>query len=98
MSFLDSLLTNLPNPGPTNANLNNEPSIEIPWEYDYTGTPWKTQKIVRDAQQQLYFDKPAGQFGNDDLGAMSAWYVWSILGLYPETPGSDTLCVIHNPM
>jgi predicted alpha-1,2-mannosidase len=96
ISFLDSLLTNLPNPGATNADLNNEPSIEIPWEYDYAGVPWKTQKVVREAQQELYFDKPAGQFGNDDLGAMSSWYVWSILGLYPETPGSDTL-VIGSP-
>ena len=91
VSFLDSLLTSLPDPGPTNANLNDEPSIEIPWEYDYAGAPYKTQEIVREAQQQLYFDAPAGQFGNDDLGAMSSWFVWSNLGFYPETPGTGTL-------
>ncbi|WP_375486912.1 glycoside hydrolase family 92 protein, partial [uncultured Jatrophihabitans sp.] len=92
-SFLDSLFTSIPHPSSTNADLSNEPSIEIPWEYDYVGMPWKTQKTVRDAQQQLYFNAPVGQFGNDDLGAMSSWYVWSNLGMYPETPGSGTLAM-----
>ncbi|HEY3503845.1 MAG TPA: lectin [Actinocatenispora sp.] len=89
--YLDSLFTSIDNPGPTNADLSNEPSIEIPWEYDYVGAPWKTQQVVRAAQQKLYFDAPVGQFGNDDLGAMSSWYVFSELGMYPETPGTDVL-------
>ncbi|MGA8114377.1 MAG: lectin, partial [Actinocatenispora sp.] len=89
--YLDSLFTSISHPGPTNADLSNEPSIEIPWEYDYVGAPWKTQRVVRQAQQQLYFDAPVGQFGNDDLGAMSSWYVWSELGMYPETPGTNIL-------
>jgi predicted alpha-1,2-mannosidase len=92
-SFLDSLLDNITSPGNTNANLSNEPSVEIPWEYDYTGQPWKTQEAVRKAQQDLYFNAPVGSFGNDDLGAMSSWYVWSELGMYPETPGTDTLAL-----
>jgi predicted alpha-1,2-mannosidase len=96
-SFLDSLFTNIAHPSGTNADLSNEPSVEIPWEYNYVGAPWKTQKVVRQAQQQLYFNAPVGQFGNDDLGAMSSWYVWSNLGLYPETPGTDTL-VIGSPL
>jgi predicted alpha-1,2-mannosidase len=95
--FLDSLFTSIDHPSPTNADLSNEPSVEIPWEYDFVGAPWKTQKVVREAQQQLYFNAPVGQFGNDDLGAMSSWYVWSNLGLYPETPGTDTL-VIGSPL
>jgi predicted alpha-1,2-mannosidase len=90
---LDNLFTNIAHPGPTDANLSNEPSIEIPWEYNYVGAPWKAQKVVREAQQQLYFNAPAGQFGNDDMGAMSSWFVWSNLGLYPEVPGTDTLVV-----
>lgn len=96
-AYLDSLFTSIDHPSSTNADLSNEPSIEIPWEYDYVGMPWKTQKVVRDAQQQLYFNKPVGSFGNDDLGAMSSWFVWSNLGLYPETPGTDTL-VIGSPV
>ncbi|WP_433893809.1 lectin [Streptomyces sp. CA-111067] len=90
-SYLDSLLDNIADPGDTDANLSNEPSLEIPWEYDYLGQPWKTQEAVRTAQQKLYFNAPVGSFGNDDLGAMSSWYVWSSLGMYPETPGTDTL-------
>ncbi|OIJ85081.1 hypothetical protein BIV23_44785 [Streptomyces monashensis] len=92
-SYLDSLLGNITSPGNTNADLSNEPSVEIPWEYDYTGQPWKTQAAVREAQQKLYFNAPVGSFGNDDLGAMSSWYVWSELGMYPETPGTDTLAL-----
>jgi len=96
-SYLDSLFTNIAHPSSTNADLSNEPSLEIPWEYNYVGAPWKTQQVVRQAQQQLYFNAPVGQFGNDDLGAMSSWYVWSELGMYPETPGTDTL-VIGSPV
>jgi putative alpha-1,2-mannosidase len=92
-SYLDSLLDNITDPGNTDADLSNEPSVEIPWEYDYTGRPWKTQAAVREAQQHLYFNAPVGSFGNDDLGAMSSWYVWSALGMYPETPGTDTLAL-----
>ncbi|WP_375492809.1 GH92 family glycosyl hydrolase [uncultured Jatrophihabitans sp.] len=92
-SYLDSLFTSIDHPSSTNADLSNEPSIEIPWEYDYVGMPWKTQQTVREAQQKLYFNAPVGQFGNDDLGAMSSWYVWSNLGMYPETPGTATLAM-----
>ena len=96
-SFLDSLLTDISNPGPTGANLSNEPSLVIPWEYDYTGEPWKTQRAVRQAQDQVYADAPAGVPGNEDLGAMSSWYVWSALGMYPPTPGTGTL-VLGSPI
>lgn len=94
--YLDSLLRDLHHPTPTTADLNNEPSIGIPWQYDWTGEPWKTQRAVRRIQQQLWSDSPDGQFGNDDLGAMSSWYVWSMLGLYPAVPGTDLL-VLGSP-
>jgi predicted alpha-1,2-mannosidase len=92
-SYLDSLFTDITDPSGTNADLSNEPSLEIPWEYDYVGQPWKTQQIIREVQQKLYFDAPVGQFGNDDLGEMSSSYVWGELGMYPETPGTDTLAL-----
>jgi hypothetical protein len=69
----------------------------IPWEYDYAGAPWKTQRAVRAAQHDLYADSPAGEPGDDDLGTFSAWLVWSELGLYPATPGTGTL-VIASPV
>jgi len=95
--YLDDLLSDITRPGPTNAQLNNEPSMVIPWEYDYVGAPWKTQQAVRAAQNDLYPDTPAGEPGNDDLGTFSAWLVWSELGLYPATPGTGTL-VIGSPV
>jgi predicted alpha-1,2-mannosidase len=76
------------------AWMGNEPSIELPWEYDYIGMPYQTQEAVREIQDQLWSDTPAGLGdGNDDLGAMSAWYVWSALGMYPMTPGTATLAL-----
>ena len=77
----------------TTANMANEPSIELPWEYDYVGKPYATQRVVRAIQDQLWRDAASGIPGNDDLGAMSAWYVWSALGMYPMTPGTATLAL-----
>ncbi|MGC1302157.1 MAG: glycoside hydrolase domain-containing protein, partial [Caulobacteraceae bacterium] len=85
------------NAGPLHAELNNEPSIGDPWLYDYAGRPWKTQELVRRVQDTLWVNTPAGIPGNDDLGAMSSWYVWSALGLYPETPGRAEL-VLGSPL
>ncbi|WP_439945604.1 lectin [Streptomyces sp. BBFR109] len=76
------------------AWVGNEPSIELPWEYDYIGRPYKTQATVRHIQDQIWSNTPGGLAdGNDDLGAMSAWYVWSALGMYPMTPGTSDLAL-----
>lgn len=77
----------------TQANLGNEPSFEIPWEYNWFGQPYKTQATVRAVEDQLWSTSPGGMPGNDDLGETSAWYVWSALGLYPETPGTADLAI-----
>ena len=66
----------------------NEPGEWVPFEYDYAGAPWRTQSVVRTIMTQLYPLTPAGEPGEDDLGALSSWYVWAALGLYPETPGA----------
>jgi predicted alpha-1,2-mannosidase len=71
----------------------NEPSLGTPWEYDFFGAPWRTQKVVRQIATTLYSDRPADEPGNDDLGAMSSWYVWAAIGLYPVTPGSADLAL-----
>ncbi|HZU54373.1 MAG TPA: GH92 family glycosyl hydrolase, partial [Actinocrinis sp.] len=75
------------------ANMGNEPSFELPWEYDYVAQAYKTQRDVRQIQDQLWTNAAGGLAGNDDLGAMSAWYVWSALGMYPETPGTADLAL-----
>ena len=68
------------------AWLGNEPSLGSPWVYLSAGAPWRAEKVVRSAIDSLYSDTPAGLPGNDDLGTMSAWYVWSAIGLYPQIP------------
>lgn len=83
--------------GPLHAELDNEPSIGSPWLYDWAGQPWKTQELVRRVLDGLWVDAPNGIPGNDDLGAMSSWYVWAALGLYPETPGRAEL-VLGSPL
>jgi predicted alpha-1,2-mannosidase len=75
------------------SDLSNEPSLELPWEYDYTGEPYQAQHVVRQVQDQIWTDSPSGLAGNDDLGEMSSWFVWSALGMYPETPGTSTLAL-----
>lgn len=97
ISYLDALSSNITGNGPTQVEMTNEPSTDIPWEYDYAGEPYKTQELVREIQDQLYTDQPGGMPGNDDQGELSSWYVWSALGLYPETPGSATL-VLGSPL
>ncbi|MBF9072631.1 GH92 family glycosyl hydrolase [Streptacidiphilus fuscans] len=65
----------------------NEIALDSPWVYDSVGEPWKTQSVVHRVTSQLYALTPGGEPGNDDLGAMSSWYVWAALGMYPQTPG-----------
>ncbi len=65
----------------------NEPSHQIAYLYAYAGAPWKTQQWVREILKEEYSDGPGGLSGNDDAGQLSAWYVFSALGLYPVAPG-----------
>lgn len=83
--------------GPLHAELNNEPSIETPWLYDFGRQPYKTQDTVRTVLDGNWKNTPDGIPGNDDLGEMSSWYVWSALGLYPEIPGRATL-LLSSPL
>lgn len=76
-------------------NPNNEPDLHTPWMYTLLGQPWKTATVVR-AAQALFTNAPNGVTGNDDLGTMSAWYVFSTIGLYPAVPGTGQL-LLHAP-
>lgn len=66
----------------------NEPSFHIPYLYDFSGQPWKTQRRVRQLMDVWYGDGPLGIPGDDDGGAVSSWYVLSAMGIYPVCPGS----------
>jgi predicted alpha-1,2-mannosidase len=91
---LDRFFTQL-NTGPDTPYdwAGNELGLEVPWEYDVAGCPWRAQAVVRRIMTQLYPPRPWGLPGNDDLGTMSAWYVWAALGLYPEIPGVPVLTI-----
>ena len=67
----------------------NQPIQHMIYLYNYAGQPWKTQVHVRDVMNKLYNYTPDGYCGDEDNGQTSAWYVFSALGFYPVTPGTD---------
>ncbi|RAJ42708.1 putative alpha-1,2-mannosidase [Kitasatospora sp. SolWspMP-SS2h] len=75
----------------THSDVSNEPSIGTPWLYDFAGQPYKTQQTVRQAVNTLWSAGPGGIPGQDDLGAMSSWYVFAAAGIYPLAPGRAEL-------
>jgi predicted alpha-1,2-mannosidase len=93
ITYLNNVLAGFHGAGGSQADLGNEPSLELPWEYDYVGQPYQTQSVVRQVQDQIWTDSPGGLAGNDDLGEMSSWYVFSAMGMYPETPGTADLAL-----
>jgi len=95
---LDTFFTRL-NDGPSSpyAFMGNEPSFEVPWEYDFAGDPSRTQNVNRLIQTQLFKNSSGGLPGNDEGGAMSSWYLFSAIGLYPEITGVGGF-VIGSPL
>ncbi|HEV2784137.1 MAG TPA: GH92 family glycosyl hydrolase [Actinophytocola sp.] len=77
--------------GGLKSELDNEPSIWVPWLYNFSGRPYKAQETVRQVVNTLWSATPGGIPGQDDLGAMSAWYVWATMGIHPLTPGRAEL-------
>jgi len=67
----------------------NEPSHHVAYMYDYAGAPWRTQERLTQIVKSQYKATPDGLSGNDDLGQMSAWLVFTSLGFYPVAPGSN---------
>ncbi len=66
----------------------NEPSHHITYLYPYVGQPWKTADQVRFITENFYTTKADGIIGNEDVGQMSAWHVFSALGFYPVNPAN----------
>src|SRR6185312_17295591 len=81
--------------GKPTYNPNNEPDLLAPYTYNWVGAPAKTATVVR-AAMTLFTTGPDGMTGNDDLGTMSAWYVFSSLGLYP-TMSAATFLAVSSP-
>ena len=65
----------------------NEPDFGYPFLYNYVeGAEWKTQERVDELSNEFYKNSPDGLPGNDDTGTMSAWAVFSMMGIYPIMP------------
>lgn len=67
----------------------NEPSHHVAYLYAHAGQPWRTQARLGAIMASQYAPRPDGLAGNDDLGQMSAWYVFTALGFYPVAPASN---------
>jgi predicted alpha-1,2-mannosidase len=68
-------------------SMGNEPSFHIPYLFNYTNSPWKTQKWTRFLIDTWFKDNVFGIPGDEDGGGMSAFVVFSAMGFYPVTPG-----------
>ena len=71
----------------------NEPSHHIAYMYNFIGQSWKTQKLIDEILNTLYFNNPNGLAGNEDCGQMSAWYVLNAMGFYSFCPGNPTYSI-----
>jgi len=83
--------------GGLRSELDNEPSLGAPWLYLFAGRPQRAQETVRQALNTLWSATPRGIPGNDDLGEMSSWYVFTAMGIYPYYPGRAEL-VVGSPL
>ena len=75
----------------------NEPSHHMAYLYNFVGKPHKTQEKIQQILTEQYTNSPDGISGNEDCGQMSAWYIFSSLGFYPVTPGSNQY-IIGKPL
>jgi predicted alpha-1,2-mannosidase len=66
----------------------NETDLEAPFEFNFSGRPWMSQRVVRRVLNENYTDTPDGIPGNDDAGEMSSWAVMSMMGFYSVDPAS----------
>jgi predicted alpha-1,2-mannosidase len=81
---------NYPMPGwyTTYYNPYNEVDLQAPFVFNFSGQPWKAQRVVRRVLRENYFVGPDGIPGNDDCGAMSSWAVMAMMGIYTVDPAS----------
>ncbi|REE05495.1 GH92 family glycosyl hydrolase [Marinoscillum furvescens] len=76
----------------------NEPDIAYPFLFNYVkGEEWKSQQRVRQLVREYFKNSPDGLPGNDDTGTMSAWVIYSMMGIYPISPG-DPVYTLTAPM
>jgi predicted alpha-1,2-mannosidase len=73
--------------------MGNEPSFSIPYLYNYLGSPWKTQRRLRQLMDIWYINSPIGICGDEDEGTLSGWLIFSALGFFPVCPGDGRYAI-----
>lgn len=76
----------------------NEPSHHMAFLYNFVGKPEKSSALVKKICTEFYKNSPDGLIGNEDCGQMSAWYVFSAMGLYPVCPGDGRYVLVQPQM
>ena len=74
-------------------SMGNEPSFHIPYLYNYFGAPWRTQQRTRFLLDVWFKDTVFGIPGDEDGGGLSAWAVFTSIGLYPVTVGEPVYTI-----
>lgn len=77
---------------PGRYDVGNEPGFLAPYLYNWAGRPDKTDEHVRDIIAKSYHAGPTGLPGNDDSGAMSSWYAFGQIGIFPNA-GQDVYLI-----
>jgi putative alpha-1,2-mannosidase len=77
---------------PGRYDVGNEPGFLAPYLYIWAGRPDKTDARVRQIVAASYHAGPKGLPGNDDSGAMSSWYAFGQIGIFPNA-GQDVYLI-----
>lgn len=75
---------------------NNESDTEAPFSYIYAGRQDRTCEIIRMGMKYNFTEGPGGIPGNNDSGALSSYYVFMALGLFPVA--GQNLFLIGSPL
>ncbi|MBR5307758.1 MAG: GH92 family glycosyl hydrolase [Clostridia bacterium] len=70
--------------------ISNQPSFHIPFIYTYFGETEKTEKWIKKICTEAFTCKDDGFPGDEDNGTMACWYLFSVMGFYPLTPGDNS--------
>ena len=71
--------------------ISNQPSFHIPYLFRYSSYPQYTSLLIKTLRQKAFRASWDAYSGDEDNGSLSAWYVWSALGLYPTCPGKQVM-------
>ncbi len=78
-----------------NFDMANEPDITYPFLFNYVkGQEWRSQRKVTELIKAHFKNTPGGIPGNDDTGVLSTWLVFSMMGIYPVSPGDMNYALV----